>query len=248
MITATTDIQYLKGVGEKRAVILKNKGIDTNGALLRFYPRAYLDWTNITPISECTFYENFCIKARIVTPIETLKKRAGMTIYKFIAEDSSAQMEVTLFNQKFLAEKLRTDREYLFYGKLDGNFYMRQMSSPIIMESGFNGIEPIYPASKTMSSKTIEKLVLNALAAVKLPETLPLEILERNGLCDLNTALQNIHFPKTEELLEKAKKRLVFEELFILQAGLTFLKKRSRGKTGCVIQNNCFVNLIFITN
>ncbi|MBP3599682.1 MAG: ATP-dependent DNA helicase RecG [Clostridia bacterium] len=242
MITATTDIQYLKGVGEKRDVILKNKGIDTIGALLRFYPRAYLDWTNITPISECTFYENFCIKARIVTPIETLKKRAGMTIYKFIAEDSSAQMDVTLFNQKFLAEKLRTDREYLFYGKLDGNFYMRQMSSPIIMESGFNGIEPIYPASKTMSSKTIEKLVLNALSAVKLPETLPLEILERNSLCDLNTALQNIHFPKTEELLEKAKKRLVFEELFILQAGLTFLKKRSRGKTGCVIKENCFAN------
>ncbi|MEE1074692.1 MAG: ATP-dependent DNA helicase RecG [Acutalibacteraceae bacterium] len=67
-------------------------------------------------------------------------------------------------------------------------------------------------------------------------------MLERNGLCDLKTALQNIHFPTTEELLEKAKKRLVFEELFILQAGLTFLKKRSRGKTGCVIQNNCFVN------
>ena len=58
MITANTDIQYLKGVGEKRAVILKNKGIDTVGALLRFYPRAYLDWTKITLISECSFFEN----------------------------------------------------------------------------------------------------------------------------------------------------------------------------------------------
>ena len=62
MITATTDIQYLKGVGEKRAVVLKSKGIDTVGALLRFYPRAYLDWTNITPISECSFFDNNCIK------------------------------------------------------------------------------------------------------------------------------------------------------------------------------------------
>lgn len=240
MITATTDIQYLKGVGEKRAVILKNKGIDTVGALLRFYPRAYLDWTKITPIAECSFYENSCIKARIISPVETLKKRTGMTVFKFIAEDSSAKMDVVLFNQKFLADKLREGREYLFYGKLGGNFYMRQLSSPLIMETGFNGIEPVYPASQTVTSKVMEKLVSNALSLVELPETIPQEIRERNKLCDLKTALYNIHFPKTVELLERAKKRLVFEELFILQAGLTFLKKRSRGKAGCVIKNNCF--------
>ena len=240
MITANTDIQYLKGVGEKRAVILKNKGIDTVGALLRFYPRAYLDWTKITPISECSFYENSCIKAKIVTPVETIKKRAGMTLFKFIAEDSTAQVEVVLFNQRFLADKLRMGREYLFYGKIDGNFYIKQLSSPLIMETGYNGIEPIYPASQSVSSKVIEKLVNTALSSVELPETIPLEIRERNNLCDLKTALYNIHFPKTVELLERAKKRLVFEELFILQAGLTFLKKHSRGKTGSVIENNCF--------
>ena len=240
MITANTDIQYLKGVGEKRAVILKNKGIDTVGALLRFYPRAYLDWTNITPISECSFYENSCIKAKIVTPVETLKKRAGMTLYKFIAEDSTSKIEVVLFNQKFLAEKIRMGREYLFYGKIGGNFYMRQLQSPLIMETGYNGIEPIYPASQSISSKVIEKLVNTALSSVELPETISEEIRKRNNLCDLKTALYNIHFPKTVELLERAKKRLVFEELFILQAGLTFLKKRSRGKTGTVIENNCF--------
>ncbi len=247
MITANTDIQYLKGVGEKRAVILKNKGIDTVGALLRFYPRAYLDWTNITPISECSFYENRCIKAKIITPIEVLKKRSGMTLFKFIAEDSTAQVEVVLFNQKFLADKLRIGREYLFYGKIGGNFYMRQLQSPIIMEAGYNGIEPIYSASQTISSKTIEKLITTALNSVELPETIPQEIRERNKLCELKTALYNIHFPKTIELLEKAKKRLVFEELFVLQAGLTFLKKRSRGKTGAVIKNNClneFRNLL----
>ncbi len=240
MITATTDIQYLKGVGEKRAVILKNKGIDTVGALLRFYPRAYLDWTKITPIADCSFFENNCVKAKIVSPIEEQQKRRGMSIYRFLIEDTSAKAEVVLFNQKFLADKLRQGREYLFYGKLGGNFYMSQFSSPIIMEAGYNGIEPIYSANKNLSSKTIEKLVKTALNSLELPETLPLEVRERNELCDLKTALFNIHFPKTEELLERAKKRLVFEELFILQAGLTFLKKRSRGKAGCKISNNCF--------
>ena len=71
MLTAFTDIQYLKGVGEKRAVVLKSKGIDTVGALLRFYPRAYLDWTDIKLIRDAELWTNCCIKAKIVTPIKT---------------------------------------------------------------------------------------------------------------------------------------------------------------------------------
>ncbi len=240
MITAATDIQYLKGVGEKRAVVLKSKGIDTVGALLRFYPRKYLDWTDIKPISEASFFENVCIKARIISPIESAEKRNGMTIFKFLVEDSSATAHITLFNQHFLANKLRTGREYLFYGRVDGNFYIKQMTAPIIMESTFGGIEPIYQASKTISSKVMEKLVKTALQSVELSETLPLEIRERNELCDIRTALWNIHFPKTKDGLKSAQKRLVFEELFVLQAGLTFLKKRSRGKTACLIEKNYF--------
>ncbi len=240
MKTADTDIQFLKGVGEKRAVLLKSKGIDTIGALLRFYPRAYLDWTKISKISECSFYENSCIKAKIITPVEEIKKRQGMTIYKFIAEDDSAQVEITLFNQKFLAQKLRYGREYLFYGKLNGNFYIRQMTSPKIMETSYNTVEPIYPVIKELSSKNIEKLVKTALGEAQIEETLSQEIRDRNGFCDIKYALENIHFPRSEESFERAKIRLVFEELFVLQAGLSFLKKHSRGMTASVIKNNCF--------
>ena len=240
MITAATDIQYLKGVGEKRAVVLKKQGIDSIGALLRYYPRAYLDWTDIKPISECPFFESSCVKAVITTPIEEKRIRGAMSLFKFSVSDDSGQMEITLFNQKYLAAKLRVGREYLFYGKVDGHLYIKQMSAPLIMESGYNGIEPIYPASRDLSSKTIEKLVLNALNSVSLPETISEEIRSKNGLCDLKTAILNIHFPKTRDLLEKAKKRLVFEELFILQAGLSFLKRKSRGKSGCVLQKSYF--------
>ncbi len=238
MLTALTDIQYLKGVGEKRAVVLKSKGIDTVGALLRFYPRAYLDWTDIKLISEANFFENVCVKAKIITPIKETFIRREMTLYKFIAEDSSGKMEVTLFNQKFLAEKLRMGREYLFYGKLSGNLYMRSLSSPTIMQGDYNGIEPIYPSFGNISSKVMEKLMKTAVSAVTLPETLPEDIRIRNDLCDIKFAIKNIHFPLTADDLEKAKKRLVFEELFVLQAGLSFLKKYKRGKTGCYIKNN----------
>ncbi len=242
MITAATDIQYLKGVGEKRAVVLKNKGIDTVGALLRFYPRKYLDWTDITPIANCEGFENRCIKAEIVTPITELKKGRTMSIFKFAVEDGTARAEVTLFNQKYLAEKLRQGRQYLFYGKVEGGFYLRQMSAPLIMEAGFDTVEPIYRASKDMPSKTLERLIKTALNSVKMPETLPYEVRQNNDLCDIDYALWNIHFPKTREALEKAKKRLVFEELFVLQAGLTFLKKASRGSTVLLFDKGYFAD------
>ncbi len=239
MLTASTDIQYLKGVGEKRAELLRKKGIDTVGALLRFYPRAYLDWRKITPVSECSFGENICVKARIITPIKAQYIRQGMTLYKFIAEDQSGCFTVALFNQKYLAQALHEGNEYLFYGKLSGSLVMREMSSPEIREGAFCGIEPIYPASAGLSSKNLEKLVKTALSLLPEQEDILPEIVrERNGLCGINTAVKNIHFQLEPEAFERAKQRLVFEELFVLQTGLSFLKKRKRGLAGCVVSRN----------
>ena len=239
-MTANTDIQFLKGVGLKRAEILKSKGIDTVGALLRFYPRKYLDWTNITLVKKAPFFENVCLKAKIVTPIETVETRRGITIYKFLAEDESGRFSVSLFNQVYLANRLNLGSEYLFYGKLDGSFVLRQMSSPIIKEVNFGGIEPIYPSSKNMTSKTIEKLMKTALSVVEIPDVLPESIRKQNGLCDINYALENIHFPKTKESFERAKKRLVFEELFCLQVALSVIKLKNHKQSGCIIKNNVF--------
>ncbi len=235
MITASTDIQYLKGVGEKRAVVLKNRGIDTVGALLRFYPRTYLDWTDIYSISSAPAFQNVCIKAKVLS-FEVQKKRQGMTLYSFVCEDETGQMTVVLFNQKFLAESIRIGREYLFYGKFSGGFLFRQMSSPKIVPSSFNGIEPIYPASRELSSKQIKNLVKTALTEVHLDETIPEEIRQRNNLCSIDFAINNIHFPTCREAFLKAQKRLVFEELFILKTGLVLLKSRYAKKAACVIK------------
>lgn len=239
MLTASTDIQFLKGVGEKRAELLRKKGIDTVGALLRFYPRAYLDWRNITSVAECPFGENVCVKARIVTPVQSQYVRQGMTLYKFTAQDESDCFTVTLFNQKYLAQALHEGNEYLFYGKLSGSLVMREMAAPEIREGSFCGIEPIYPASAGLSSKNLEKLVKTALSLLPEQEDiLPKSVRERNGLCGINTAVKNIHFPLEPEAFERAKERLVFEELFVLHTGLSFLKRRKRGLAGCVIKRN----------
>ena len=239
MLTASTDIRFLKGVGEKRAELLQKKGIDTVGALLRFYPRAYLDWQNITPVSECPEGENVCVRAEITSPVKTVNIRRGMTLYKFAAADDSGVIEVTLFNRKYLAENLREGRSYLFYGKLGYGITLRQMSSPEIMPAEYMGIEPVYAATEGLSSKTIEKIMKNALVCADgMADVIPQGIREKNGLCDFKTALKSIHFPLERQALESAKRRLVFEELFVLQTGLLFLKRRRRALAGCTVKNN----------
>ena len=239
MLTASTDIRFLKGVGEKRAELLRKKGIDTVGALLRFYPRAYLDWQNITPISECHEGENVCVRAEITSPVKTVNIRRGMTLYKFSAADDSGVIEVTLFNRKYLAENLREGRSYLFYGKLGYGITLRQMSSPEIMPAEYMGIEPVYAAAEGLSSKTIEKIMKNALVYTdSMQDAIPDGIRQKNGLCDFKTALKSIHFPLERQALESAKRRLVFEELFVLQTGLLFLKRRRRALAGCTVKEN----------
>lgn len=239
MLTASTDIRFLKGVGEKRAELLRKKGIDTVGALLRFYPRAYLDWQNITPISECHEGENVCVRAEITSPVKTANIRRGMTLYKFSAADDSGVIEVTLFNRKYLAENLREGRSYLFYGKLGYGITLRQMSSPEIMPAEYMGIEPVYAATEGLSSKTIEKIMKNALVYTdSMQDAIPDGIRQKNGLCDFKTALKSIHFPLERQALESAKRRLVFEELFVLQTGLLFLKRRRRALAGCTVKKN----------
>ena len=239
MLTASTDIRFLKGVGEKRAELLRKKGIDTVGALLRFYPRAYLDWQNITPISECHEGENVCVRAEITSPVKTANIRRGMTLYKFSAADDSGVIEVTLFNRKYLAENLREGRSYLFYGKLGYGITLRRMSSPEIMPAEYMGIEPVYAAAEGLSSKTIEKIMKNALVYTdSMQDAIPDGIRQKNGLCDFKTALKSIHFPLERQALESAKRRLVFEELFVLQTGLLFLKRRRRALAGCTVKEN----------
>lgn len=239
MLTASTDIRFLKGVGEKRAELLRKKGIDTVGALLRFYPRAYLDWQNITPISECHEGENVCVRAEITSPVKTANIRRGMTLYKFSAADDSGVIEVTLFNRKYLAENLREGRSYLFYGKLGYGITLRQMSSPEIMPAEYMGIEPVYAATEGLSSKTIEKIMKNALIYTdSMQDAIADGIRQKNGLCDFKTALKSIHFPLERQALESAKRRLVFEELFVLQTGLLFLKRRRRALAGCTVKEN----------
>ena len=223
------NLQYLKGVGEKRARLFLKLGVDSVDALLRYYPRAYADFKNVTEIFASPLGETACIKAEIVTAIEERTHRSGMQTFRFVAADESGQMTVTLFNQKYLAGKLHTGSTYLFYGKMGGNPFYREMSSPEIHEENYAAIHPIYSACEGLPSSAIEKVVKTALSHIP-DEFLPEYIIEKYKLCPLEYALKNIHFPASDEALSHARRRLMFEELFLLQCGLAKERVHNTGK------------------
>ncbi len=233
-----TDIRFLKGVGEKRAQHLYSLGIDTIGALLRYFPRGYEDFSHIKQIFDCLNDEKVCVKARIITPVTEYKIRSNMTLYKFRISDGTAYAQVTIFNNKYLAARLHEAQEYLFAGKIQEGKFELQMSSPEIREVGDTGILPVYPASKNMTSSAIGKLVKTALQGCEIEDVLPESIRHAYGLCDLQTAIHNIHFPKSQEALEKAKKHLAFEELFVLRTGLMLLKNKRKIQSPFVLKND----------
>ena len=238
MATMTDNIRYLKGVGEKRALLLNKLGIDTVGALLRFYPRSYEDWSKITPISSARNVGNVCIKATVITPVVENYIRKNMILYKFSVSDGSGSMQVTIFNSKYEAAKIHQGCEYLFYGKLSADSFYNEMSAPKIRSIKDSFIRPIYPLTAGISSVGIESLVKTALTAVYIDEYLPEKIITENNLCPLEFAIRNIHFPKNNEALEMSRRRLVFEEFFMLSSALFLVKKVNRGKTPCKISND----------
>lgn len=238
MLSDITNIRYLKGVGEKRAQLLSKLGVDTVGALLSLYPRDYKDLSQIKLIYDTYLLDTVCVKAKIVTPVTEHYIRKNMTVYKFVVADSSGAMGVTLFNTKYTAQKLHEGSEYLFYGKMSGGIFKREMSSPEIYESGNNSIMPVYPLTHGITAKYLSGIIKTALSVCSPVDIIPQNIREEYGLCDINFALQNIHFPKSREALEKAKRRLVFEELFLLQSGMMYLKNKRRGKTAVVLKND----------
>ncbi len=229
------NIRFLKGVGEKRAELFKQLGVTDVGTLLRLYPRDYRDRSKPLMLHEAYFDRPCCIKATVQSEVEEVCVRKGMALYRFSITDGVEGCTVTLFNQKYLASKIEMGKTYLFYGKVERNFFKCEMSAPDIYDQNETNIMPIYPATAGLTSAVILKAVGTALEQVTLSDPLPDDVRQKYALCDLNTALKNIHFPKSMRDIETARKRLVFEELFFLQTGILFQKSGRKKQTDVII-------------
>lgn len=218
------NIRYIKGVGEKRAELFYQLGVQSVGALLRHYPRGYIDRSHPLKLREAPFDRPCCIKAKVFSEVREIYVRHKMVIYKFFANDGEENVEITLFNQKYVAEKLEFGKEFLFYGLVNRTLFSCEMSAPEIYDVSEQNVCPVYPQTAGLNSKAISKVVKTVLEQYVPLDPLPEALRQKYGLVSLKEALFGIHFPTSMKQLENARRRLVFEELFFLQTGILFQK------------------------
>lgn len=233
------DIRYLKGVGEKTARLYNKLGIFTVDDLIRHYPRKYLDYGNTVSVKDAPPDTPVFIKATMITPVKESMIRKGLTLYKCNFSDGETVIRVTIFNNKYLANALRTFDDYILYGKVEKTFTSASMSSPQIERADKAEVHPVYPTTEKLSVKAISNSVKNALALVgKIPETLSDDILKKYDLVSLDFATRQIHFPTDEKNVEPARHRLIFDELLTLQLGLLKLKEKDVKGNSCKIKKD----------
>ena len=232
----TKKVDTLKGIGPKRADALKKLGIETLRDLLFYFPRTYTDLSDIKTLEDTFDGETAAVRGKIISEVKTKRAGAGgrLIITKFVVSSGSVEMSVTLFNQKFLAEKLEKEAEYLFYGKIikTGIFY--EMKSPRIEQLEEGVIQPVYSISEGIPQKMIRNSVRTVLESYvsAVEDTLPKILREKFGLLSLQDALKKIHLPENQSDIEESRRRFIYEELFLFRLGLSRskiqrIKKRS---------------------
>lgn len=240
MLNLQSNIKFIKGVGEKRAEMFYNLGIFDVDALIHFYPRKYEDWTKTKTVAQTQTGESITVRATMITPVKEHRIRRGMTLYKCRFSDGESVINVTIFNNKYLAQALRIYEDYVLFGKMEKTLTSASMSSPKIekLDTGIR-IHPIYSASGKLTSNAIAKVIKTALENLDtIPETLSRDIREKYDLISLDDALRKIHFPASERDTYSARKRLIFEELLTLQLGLLKLKGNKKKETPLKIKED----------
>ncbi len=242
MKNSTVPLKYIKGVGEKREALLKKLGITSLYELVHFYPRAYLDFSELTDIVSIV-PDTVCVFSAVVgyDPVEH-KIRKGMTLYKTLVTDGVAGVHITIFNSKYLADSLKQGEEYIFYGKVTANGGALEMSNPIVepLDSECS-MKAVYPLTAGLTSKVLSKITGNALNVYfeqNMPPAIPDSIRSQYKLAHEQFALRTIHSPKNKSDLSVARRSLIFEELLTLQTGMRRLKSHSRGKSSLKINED----------
>jgi len=227
----STNVQYLKGVGPARATALAKLGIYTIGDLLEHYPVRYEDRSQTKRIGSLVAGEPQSFVATVVSVAES-RPRRGLTITKVLVRDDSGTAQLVWFNQSYKKRQYLPGQKVSVYGKVERWGPVIQIKNPDVevLESkdskGSSGILPVYAATESLSQRWLRNIVREALAMVPAADDLPATVIEEYKLLDRRTALVNIHFPATNELLVQARYRLIFEELFWLQCGLALLKQK----------------------
>ncbi|MEG0873075.1 MAG: ATP-dependent DNA helicase RecG [Clostridia bacterium] len=235
-IDINSNIQFLKGVGPVKACLLNKLGIFNIKDLMEYYPRAYEDRTKLTKISEFQDGEYVLFIGKIDTPVRVQRIRKNLNIFSTIVLDNTGECKLTFFNQKYIKDRLILDEKYLFYGRVVHDIGKTSVENPQIYNLSdidkIQGIYPIYTLTSGITQNYLFKLmryVYDTKPIIK--DIFSDKFRKKYGLAEINYAMQNVHFPKDFNAVDVARKRLIFEELYMLQLALMTIKNRSLCKS-----------------
>ena len=235
-LTPDTPVRYLKGVGPKTAERFEKLGILTLSDLLCHYPRRYLDFSKPYSIAEAPADTECVVKAEVFAKPGGRILPGGRRMERITAGDDVSSLEITWFNNPYAAQKLELGQEYYFQGIVTGGMLRRQMVNPQVRTDAqvkSSPFEAVYPQTEGLTSSAIAKCVRQLLPhAELLPDPLPPEMLKRYRLLSKADAVRAIHCPATEEEAFAARRRLIYEELLVLQLGIGRMKNHGAASTG----------------
>jgi len=229
MVDLLKDAKYIKGVGPTRIKSLNKLGIYTLEDVITYYPRSHENRGIKKNIADLVHGEEALIEVKCVSKMAEIKIRKNMSIYKLIVRDDTATCTLTWFNSFYLKNKFKIGETYKFFGKVKRSINQIEMMSPIFDEESTNKntgrIIPIYPSVGELPQNALRKIIENALSEVEnIPETLPEYLIKEYKIMSINEATKQIHFPDNFQKYNEARKRLVFEELLIMQLALLSFK------------------------
>ena len=235
-LTPDTPVRYLKGVGPKTAERFEKLGILTLSDLLCHYPRRYLDFSKPYSIAEAPADTECVVKAEVFAKPGGRILPGGRRMERITAGDDISSLEITWFNNPYAAQKLELGQEYYFQGIVTGGMLRRQMVNPQVRTDAqvkSSPFEAVYPQTEGLTSSAIAKCVRQLLPhAELLPDPLPSEMLKKYRLLSKADAVRAIHCPATEEEAFAARRRLIYEELLVLQLGIGRMKNHGAASTG----------------
>lgn len=245
--TLETEVQYVKGVGTKLAQVLSKLNLYTLGDLLFHLPRRYEDRRQFRKIAHARAGDAITVSGKLVT-VDNVKVR-NLTLTKAYLDDGSGVLELVWYNQPYMKDTLNKLRnsQIVAYGVVKESPYGLQMETPEWEDLpdgadpdsllSVNRIVPIYPLTEGIRQKRMRQIIWNAVQYAHLaPEILPRSVRERLGLMPIQHALQQIHFPDSEQAIDPARQRLVFEEFFLMQLGVGMQRQRTRQERGIAMR------------
>ena len=234
MIDLEMDLQYLKGVGPARVEILNKLGLFKLKDIINYFPREHEDRGNYKNISELQDGETAAVRVVIASNVSETRVRRNMAIYKAIGKDETGSIILTWFNQPYIKKQLRVGSEYSLYGKVKNTLGRIEMQSPVFdageKAKNTGKIIPLYPLTAGITQNVFRSIVETAVKSVQgsLKDSIPEWIRVQNALEGMEKAIHDIHFPESLEDFQKARYRLAFEELLVMQLGLLRFKEKGQ--------------------